>query len=548
MGKDKTPLRSRVFGKFFQDEIRKVYVKGYGDAGASYKKRALRAFVAQSGAPSEDIDFHNKTLRQRGRMLYMASPVATAAINTNRTKVVGSGLHMRCAINREILGLSEEAAAEWENQVEAEWQMWATKRSNCDSMGMNNFYELQQLAIKSWLMSGDIFALMKRTDPTPTNPYTLRIQLVEADRISTPTELKVGSLYSVTEGTALNGNKIYDGVEVDKDGRVVAYHICNVYPSQVYAEAPKWTRVEARGKLTGIPNILQVMDAERPGQYRGVSYLAPIIEILLQVRRYTESELTAALVQSYLTAWITTETDPSDFPFNETGDGVDSPTSNISDNENEYEMGPGTINHLAPGESVTLGNPNIPTSGFESFVKTIIKMSGASLELPYDVLMKEFNSSYSAAKGALEEAWEAFKMRRSWFIADFCQPIYEIWLAEAVATGRIKAPGFFGNPLIREAWCGAQWDGPAQTHLDPTKEAQANEMLVSHGWKTNEQITREFYGGDWAKNIATLSAEGKLAKQLTGATEPPKKEPPEDDPEEDPEETPIEAEEEETDE
>lgn len=63
------------------------------------------------------------------------------------------------------------------------------------------------------------------------------------------------------------------------------------------------------------------------------------------------------------------------------------------------------------------------------------------------MLIKEFNSSYSASRGALLEAWEAFKMRRKWFVDDFCQPVYEMFLAEAVALGRINAPGFFTDPL-----------------------------------------------------------------------------------------------------
>ena len=65
---------------------------GIGDAGASLTKRSLRAFNARSGAPIEDIDFHNATMRQRGRMRHTASPIAAAAVNTNRTKIVGPGL------------------------------------------------------------------------------------------------------------------------------------------------------------------------------------------------------------------------------------------------------------------------------------------------------------------------------------------------------------------------------------------------------------------------------------------------------------------------
>lgn len=496
--------------KVIQKTAKEFFAKGYSDAGASVTKRALKGFTAESGSPKEDINYNNSVLRQRCRMLYMASPVAAGAINTNRTKIVGSGLHLKSAVNYDILGISQEEARKWQKNTEAEWRLWAENKKNCDALGMSSFYELQQIALKSYLMSGDVFALLKRTEKTPLNPYTLRIQLVEADRVRTPSFFGKGYELSLTEGiNPTTRNDVFDGVEVNSDGKVVAYHICNTYPYQLASNDTKWQRVLAEGSKTGLPNILHIMEAERPDQYRGVPYLAVAIEMLLQQRRYTESELMAALVQSYLTAWITTEADPTTMPFNETGIEDD----DVSDDENEYEIGAGTINVLKPGEKVTLGNPNIPTAGFESFVKYICKMIGAALELPYDVLMKEFNSSYSAAKGALEEAWEMFKMRRSWLIEDLCQPVYEVWLAEAVATGRVKAPGFFNDPRIRKAWCGARWDGPAQTHLDPVKEAKANEIVVSRGWKTNSQVSREHYGGNFEENISELSEETQLMAQ-----------------------------------
>lgn len=306
--------------------ISSIQAKGYSEAGASRTKRSLKGFIAQSSAPFEDIDFNNATMRQRGRMLYMATPVAAAAINTNRTKIVGSGLHVKPTVNREILsGIPEEQIVAWEKYTEAEWKMWAEQKKNCDATGVNNFYEIQQLAVKNWLMSGDVFAVLQHRDKTPLNPYGLRIRLVEADRVSTPFTGTEGTRYysAYTEGKTKSGNRIHDGVEVDKYGRVVAYHISNVYPNSTFRldEQIAWTRVPADGARTGMPNVLQVMDAERPDQYRGVTYLAPVIETILQLRRYTESELIAALVQSYLTAWITTSADSTNNPFNEAVDG-----------------------------------------------------------------------------------------------------------------------------------------------------------------------------------------------------------------------------------
>lgn len=500
--------------------------KGYSEAGASVTRRSLKGFTPDSGSPAEDINRNNSTLRQRSRMLYMSSPVATSAIQTNRTKIIGVGLTQRSEIDRRILGLSPEAAKTWQKNAEAEWQLWSRKRQNCDALGLNNFAALQQLALKSWLASGDVFALVKRVDPTPLNPYSLRLHIVEADRISTPAEYRNGfSLGGVTDGEIPAdkpgaGHKIYDGVEVDENGRVVAYHICNGYPKDFPTGTLKWTRVLAYGEKTGLPNVLHIMDSERPDQYRGVPYLAQVIEPLLQLRRYTESELMAALVQSFFTAWIETNTNPMEIPINEVGigdvagDGEDAGNAadDVSDSPNEYEMGPGTVTHLEPGETIKFGNPNIPTAGFDTFVKTLCRLIGSALELPYDVLVKEFNSSYSSSRGALMEAWDGFKMKRAWFIDAFCQPVYEIWLAEAVALRRLNAPGFFDDPLLRDAWSGARWIGPVQGQLDPKKEAQAALLLINRGLKTHEQVTREIGGGDWEENVEQLKRENDLLK------------------------------------
>ena len=486
---------------------RKFNAKGYSESGASYKRRSMKGFVPNSGSPTEDINENNMTLRQRSRMLYMSSPIAASAINTNRTKVVGVGLTLKSDIDHELLGMTAEQAKEWGRKAEAEWRLWADSKKNCDATGVNNFAGIQQLALKSWLMSGDVFPLIKRYAATPLNPYTMRIHLIEADRVSTPTDRADGVSYGITEGTAENGNNIHDGVEVDSNGMIVAYYVRNTYPFQADVKPTKWTRVEAYGKRTGLPNILHIMDSERPDQYRGVPYLAQVIEPLLQLRRYSESELMAALVQSFFTAWIETNVDASEIPFNEVGD------DEVSHSPNEYEMGPGNVVSLEPGETVKFGNPNIPTSGFEQFVKTTVKMIGSGLEIPYDVLIKEFNSSYSASRGALLEAWEAFKMRRAWFVNDFCQPVYECWLAEAVALGRIHAPGFFSDPMIRAAWCRARWIGPVQGSLNPLAEVQAAILHVDHGLKTHEQTAREMGGGDWFANVAQLKRENELLNE-----------------------------------
>ncbi|WP_251315860.1 phage portal protein [Flintibacter muris] len=505
-------------GLYLPDGIR-PQASGYSETGASRTRRAFKGFNAHSGSPNEDINWNNYTLRQRGRMLYMSSPLATSAINTNRTKVVGIGLALKPAIDRETLGLSPEAAEEWQRHTKAEFSLWAKRKDACDAIGVNGFYALQQLALVSWLMSGDVFAVIKRRPPDRIRPYSLRIHLVEADRVRTPMEYGGTTFPSITNGKNPNTeNRIFDGVEVDASGMVVAYFVHSTYPWEATMAENEWVRVEAYGKKTGLPNILHIMGSERPDQYRGVTYLAQVMEPLLQLRRYTDSALMMALVQSFFTAWIITKSNPDGIPFNETGDGVVGvPGSNPSEaprGENEYGMGAGTINVVPEGEDVKFGNPTMPVASFDTFVKTFCKLVGAGLGIPYDVLVKEYNSSYSAARAALLDAWEEFRMRRTWFVDDFCQPVYEIWLSEAVARGRIIAPGFFDDPLIRAAWCSAQWIGPVQGSLDPLKEANAAVLKIQHGLKTHEQATMEDSGGDWNANVEQLKAENE---KLTAA-------------------------------
>lgn len=495
---------------------------GYGDAGASFVKRALKGFTAQSGSAIEDIDFHNRPLRERSRMLYMSTPLATSAIKTNRTKAIGVGLQLECTIDRDLLRMSEEEAKRWQKRTEKEFSIWATKKQNCDATGTNTFAGLQQLVFSSWLLSGDVFTLIKRYEPTQLNPYSLRLHVIEADRICTPTQdINVFETEGVVSEGDGKGNKIHDGVEVDKNGCVVAYHICSEYPRSRYFFNGdiSWTRVPAYGSQTGLPNILHLMNAERPEQYRGVPYLAQVIEPLLQMRRYDDAQIMAAIIQSFFCAWIETETDKSEIPLNEVGsgdfDGIPSenPGDEVSQSENEYEMGPGTVSHLAPGEKIVFGQPQIPSAGFDAFVKTFAKLVGSALEIPAEILLKEFNASYSASRAALLEMWEAASMKRSWFVNDFCQPVYELWLAEAVALGRIKAPGFFTDPLLHDAWCSCKWIGPAQSSINPLVEVNAAEKMVANGFKTREQVTREMGGGDWSANIGVIKAENEQLKE-----------------------------------
>ena len=136
------------------------------------------------------------------------------------------------------------------------------------------------------------------------------------------------------------------------------------------------------------------------------------------------------------------------------------------------------------------------------------------IEVPSEVLYKKFSSNYSASRGSLNEFWRTCDVMRDSFAADFCQPTYEKWFAEAVARGRINAPGFFDDPAIAKAYTGCIWNGPARTNLDAKKEIEAAILRMDKGISTAEQETAQMTGGSWRANMRQRKSEMEKMKEV----------------------------------
>ncbi|WP_260288460.1 phage portal protein [Peribacillus aracenensis] len=479
-----------------------VMNEGYGNHGASSKKKSLMGWLTRSASVLEDIEHNVETLRGRSRDLFMGSPIATGSIKTLRTNVIGAGLRLNAQIDSDYLNMTLEEADQWETHVEREFSLWADS-VHCDAQRMNNFYELQQLAFLSWMISGDTFALLP-VMPRPGMPYDIRVQIVEADRICNP-----------NLGSASLDTKIVNGVEINQVGEIVAYHIAQEHPHSSSMSGNKWMKVEKFGSKTGRPNIIHLMESERPEQRRGVPVLAPVMESLKQLSRYADAELMAAVINGMYSVFVTTENAGSSSEFG----SIDQEDLIDEADESSIELGSGTVHFLGENEKIQESNPGRPNPNFDGFVTSICRQIGAALEIPYEILLKNFTSSYSASRGALLEAWKMFKMRREWMANDFCQPIYEEFLAEGIAKGRIHAPGFFTNPMARKAYSGAEWNGPSQGQLDPLKEVNAAEKRVNNGFTTRAQETVSIGGGDWFRNHRLRKVEEEMRKEAGFVTE-----------------------------
>lgn len=478
----------------------KILNAGYGQHGASYSKKSLLGWLTAGKSADEDIADNLDDLRSRSRDLYMGTPIATSALKTIRTGVVTSGLMLLPTPDFEYLGMTEDEAEKLRADILREWEMWA-ETQDCDAARTCTFYQLQSLVLLSALMSGDVFVTMPII-PRVGSVYDLRVSVIEADRVCDPVPIP------------LNAN-VVQGVEIDNYGAPVAYYIAKNHPGAIprtlkdYKQ--EWKRVPVFGSATGRRNVLHIMsDIERPGQRRGVPFIAPVIESLKQLGRYTDAELMAAVVSGMLTTFITSDT--PDMPI---GSMIPDEMQIDGDDASSCELGNGTIVALAPGEKVETVDPNRPNTAFDGFVLSVCRQIGAALELPHEILLKQFTASYSASRAALLEAFKMYKRVRENFASSFCQPVYVEWLTEAVARGRISAPGFFDDPAIRAAYCRADWVPDAHGQLDPLKEVNAAKMRVDEGFSTREREAAELTGMRF-NSIVTARAREEEKRKAAG--------------------------------
>lgn len=482
---------------------------GYITPGS--QKTSMRGWRVSANTVEGDVLPSLSRLRAGSRDMWMNTPIAVAVLRRVQTNAVGFGLRMQSRIDYEALGISVDQAETWQRNVEREWRYWA-ESTECDSRRSHNFYELQSLALISELMNGDCFAFLPYI-PRKGCVYDLRVQIIESDFICNPMN-------------GMDSFKVAGGIEVDDDGAPIAYHM-KKFPKdmliQSYASAfAKWEKIPAYGEESGRRNVLHMFRADRPGQRRGVPFLAPVIEPLKNISRLSDSELQAAVIASFFTVFIKNipngQLSSGFVPGVDGEDGtVVSPNDPAADKL--YEMGPGSIISLQTGEDVTLADPKRPNGAFEPFFLSIIKQIGAALEIPYEQVLLSYNASYSASRGAILEAWKAYKNHRQRVTSNICQPVYEAWLTESIIKGRVKAPGFLENPIIAAAWAKSKWIGPGQGMIQPSSEVEASRKLIDAGLSTYEEEYAERTGGDWEAMARTLSRERKLREELGLKTE-----------------------------
>ena len=469
---------------------------GYSEHGANRTRPVFLKWYTSSKSAHEDISENIELLRERSRDLYSGGgPLGRGAIDRIVLNAIGSGLKLNVRLDPSQLGMSEEQASVWSVCAESEFDYWASSKY-ADYGGELSFYELQVLALKSILIHGEVLVRVRKIRDRYTQgkfPYFTSIQLIEAERIRTPDNPR---------------NVIWDeGVALDSEGLVIGYNVKNRHPDSELTGQPALSDVY----LPADETIFHIFPRERIGQHRGVPFLAPVIEQLKQLSRYTDAELMAAVVSGLFAIFF--EHEPRDDGAygeedyaSEQGLGEVPGLGNIS----MQEMS-GTMMDLPEGVKATSISPGRPNQNFTNFVESLAHQIGGCLGIPSELLFLHFTASYSASRGALLEAWKVFKNWRKWFSDEFCQPIYELWLDEAVHLGRIDAPMYERDDYAAKLYTWCEWVGPSQGQLNPVQEVQASVMKIENNLSTYQRECAEMTGEDWDLVMSALKRERENA-------------------------------------
>lgn len=467
-----------------------------GDKG----RRRTEGWNPATGDADEVIQWDIDTLRERSHDLYRNAPAAASAINTNITHTIGVGLRVRPQIDRDFLGLSDEEADEVEAAQRREWLRWSISKE-CDIQRTSNFDEIAETAFRATLLSGDIFVSSPFKERIP-GFLGLKVQLIEGERVS-------------NEGWQSDTERLVGGVEKDEFGAPVNYHISKAHPGSTRDRKVTEWEVIPVFNADGERQILHLYDKLWPNQTRGVPYLAPVIETFKQIDRLIGAEIDAAVINSFFTVFIKTSTE----------DGLDTmePTSAIGgkSSDKDYKMGSGNMLDLALDEEVEFADPKRPNDAMDDFLVAILRLTGASLGIPFEILIQHFTASYSASRAAVEMAFRFFQKRRVWIINNLYQPFYEKVISEAVARGRLSAPGFFADPEIRAAYLGAAWRGPAKIVIQEHQEVRAARGRIDMGISNKSRETAVLLGEDWEEVHQQRVKEIKKEQEDGMVQEPP---------------------------
>lgn len=426
--------------------------------------------------------------------------------------MIGTELKLNARPDLARLGYSDAERAAWCRLVENEWRRWSWTPRECDVEGRATVQEMLDGAARYYLAGGEAIAVLDYMSPAIRQRYGVRsgvkARLVSPHRLSRYT--------SPFEGWD-------QGIYCDENGRPTHYRFR-------VTEGGMDRDLDLPVMAGAIQRIVHTMDrGATPNSPRGISPMAPAFKVIAQSDQLADATLTTALLQTAFAATITSP-EPSDQAFmalqqivemdgEEAFEGAQALATDLLDvwqqridslKTKRLSIGgdASQVNHLGPGESLQLHTANAGGPHYEAFQRNLLREVARCMGVTVESLTMDHSSaSYSSTRMAVASVWPTIIRRRERIVAPIAQGIYEAWLDEAIAEGRIPFKGGYrAFAANRDRVIDSEWRGPPRPSADPYKDALAEKVRMESGTMTIQEAWAE-RGLDWEEGMDQIARE-----------------------------------------
>jgi len=467
------------------------------------------------GAPINYLaDF--RSLSIRSWQSYYESDITQMIIRNYLLWVVGKGLNLNSEpIDSYILKFDSTFNRDtYTDDVEDLWQIFANSKKPAYN-GMQNLNQIAHECKLNAIVGGDVLVIMRYDGIYPN------IELIDGLHIMTPTD-------SATLSTAKSlGNTIKCGVEIDKKGKHVAFHVRN--------KDGKFERVAAYHSKTQRPLAWLVYGSKyRIDDTRGMPLFAVVLEELKKLGRYKEAIIASAEEGAKVVYAVETEKgEIASNPLtnaivnaNRSGQGTVPETESSAGDTTATKVATSTKNlafSLGAGQKLVSFKSEKETN-FNDFFTPNFGIICATIGVAPEVVLNKYDSNYSASRMATKMSEFKFSVEREDFAVSFYKPIFGFWLDTRVLLNKINIPGYITALVnadfeLLEAYKTCEFTGPNMPHVDPVKEVTAERLKLG---KINENVplttftksTRRLGEGDYNQNIENYKQEAERATDL----------------------------------
>lgn len=423
---------------------------------AAVKRSRLKRVMTGLPSQGSHADYHYRSEAEFLKMIEVArdfdrnDPIVGQGIGRVVANVVQGGFTLDTATSD----------AEIDKLLSEKWCEWSEDRAACDSQGEMSFKRMESLVCRSVLRDGDIFAI-------PLRDGTLR--LMEAHRPRTP---------SGEKGTV-------HGVVLDNSRRRLAVRFAREDVSPYASLSRTDTATVQWRDAAGNRQVFHVYNPDRVTQTRGVSVTHAIVDV---VGMHDDIQFANLVRQQIVSCFAVFRQRDLGFDTSLLSDSAKGPTSD------DYTLGmrrvleqiqPGMMLDGLPGEHLEGFSPNVPSPQFFEHSLLVLTFIAVNLGIPLQLLLLDpTKTNFSGWRGAIDQARQGFQQVQGWLIEQFHAEVYRWKVRQWLATDSRLQDAMLGGVDI----FAHKWHPPAWAYIEPNKDAQADDLIVSRGLNSRRRV------------------------------------------------------------